>query len=92
VIKFIKRNHWERIGTTSDYAMGLTEKEITVLQLRSNGLTQVEVAKRLKISQAAVSDFEKNAYRKLAEAQEMVEFAKSANIKLPASPYKGVRR
>lgn len=71
--------------------MGLTEKEISVLQLRNQGLTQVEVAKRLKISQAAVSDFEKNAYRKLGEAQEMLEFARSAKLKLPSSPYKGVR-
>jgi transcriptional regulator len=71
--------------------MGLTEKEINVLQLRNQGLTQVEVAKRLKISQAAVSDFEKNAYRKLVDAQQMLEFAKDAKIKLPSSPY-GVRK
>lgn len=72
--------------------MGLTEKEITVLQLRSDGLTQAEVAKRLKISQAAVSSFEKNAYRKLADAQETLDFAKGMKLTPPTSPYKGVRK
>jgi Tfx family DNA-binding protein len=71
--------------------MGLTEKEIKVLQLRSEGLTQVEVAKRLKISQAAVSEFEKNAYRKLQDAQETLDFAKEMKLKVPSSPY-GVRK
>ena len=60
--------------------MGLTEKEVTVLQLRGQGLTQVDVAKRMKISQAAVSDFEKNAHRKLTDAQEMLDYAKQAGI------------
>jgi transcriptional regulator len=57
--------------------VGLTDKEKTVLQLRSEGLTQIEVAKRLKISQAAVSDFEKNGQLKFREAQETIEFMKS---------------
>jgi transcriptional regulator len=74
--------------------MGFTEKEIAVLQLRSQGLTQVEVAKRLKITQAAVSSFEKNAHSKLRDAQEMLDYAKSSGIKLPALPsyLRGVRR
>jgi Tfx family DNA-binding protein len=57
--------------------LGLTEKEKTVLQMRHDGLTQIEVAKRLKISQAAVSDFEKNARQKIREAQETLDFAKT---------------
>jgi len=69
--------------------MGLTEKEILVLQLRNQGLTQTEVAKKLKISQAAVSDFENNAYKKLFEAQQTLEFARQEKIELPA---RGVRR
>jgi transcriptional regulator len=68
--------------------VGFTEKEIQVLQLRNQGLTQVEVAKKLKISQAAVSDFEKNAHRKLIDAQETLEYAKQAGI----TPRKGVHR
>lgn len=61
--------------------MGLTEKEKQVLQLRKQGLTQVEVAKRLKISQAAVSDFEKNARQKLLEAEETLAFAKELGVR-----------
>jgi transcriptional regulator len=76
--------------------MGLTEKEVQVLQLRSQGLTQIAVAKRLKISQAAVSDFEKNAHKKLKDAEEMLAFAKSIDVAVRTSPYpvptKGVRR
>jgi len=58
----------------------LTEKEIGVLELRAKGLTQVEVAKKLGISQAAVSDFEKNARRKIYEAQEILDVAKTLGI------------
>ena len=63
--------------------VALTEKELAVLRLRKEGLTQVEVSKRLKISQAAISSFEKNAYRKLVDAQEMLELARKEKISLP---------
>ena len=61
--------------------MALTEKEINVLKLRTKGLTQVQVAKRLKISQAAVSDFEKNARRKIDEARATLKVAKELGVK-----------
>jgi len=54
----------------------LTEKEIQVLTLRKQGLTQVEVAKKLGITQAAVSNFEKNAHRKISDAKETLEIAR----------------
>jgi transcriptional regulator len=57
--------------------LGLTEKERQVLQLRGKGLTQTDVAQRLGISQAAVSDFEKNARKKIIEAQETIEFSRT---------------
>lgn len=56
--------------------VGLTEKEKQVLQLRNKGLTQIEVAKKLNITQAAVSDFQKNAKQKIIEAQETLDFSK----------------
>ncbi len=59
----------------------LTEKEIRVLELRAKGLTQIEVSKELKISQAAVSHFEKNALKKIKEARETIETAKRLGIK-----------
>ncbi|MBR9701215.1 helix-turn-helix domain-containing protein [Candidatus Woesearchaeota archaeon] len=71
--------------------MGLTAKEIAVLQLRSQGLTQNQVAKRLKISQAAVSSFEQNAYRKLKDAEEILSFAKELGLKSKKDPYEEVR-
>ncbi|MFC1648428.1 LuxR C-terminal-related transcriptional regulator [Nanoarchaeota archaeon] len=58
----------------------LTEKEIQVLELRNKGLTQVDVAKKLKITQAAVSNFEKNAHRKIISAKETVEVARRLGI------------
>jgi Tfx family DNA-binding protein len=60
--------------------VALTEKEINVLKLRAQRLTQVEVAKRLQISQAAVSDFEKNARRKIEEARATLKLAEELEV------------
>lgn len=57
--------------------MSLTGKEIEVLKLRNKGLKQSEVAKKLKISQPAVSLFEKNAKRKIKEAKEILALIKN---------------
>ncbi|MGV8168989.1 MAG: sigma factor-like helix-turn-helix DNA-binding protein [Candidatus Nanoarchaeia archaeon] len=54
----------------------LTEKEIEVLRLRKASLTQVEVAKKLGISQAAVSSFEKNALKKIEDAENTFAYGK----------------
>jgi hypothetical protein len=59
----------------------LTEKEIQVLELRAKGLTQKEVSKKLDISQAAISHFEKNALKKISEAKKKLETAKMLGIK-----------
>ena len=59
----------------------LTEKEIRVLELRAKKLTQIEVSKKLGISQAAVSHFEKNALKKIKEARETIKTARKLNIK-----------
>ncbi|MGV8161940.1 MAG: sigma factor-like helix-turn-helix DNA-binding protein [Candidatus Nanoarchaeia archaeon] len=58
----------------------LTQKEIEVLRLRKAHLTQVEVAKKLGISQAAVSSFEKNALKKIDESHELLKFASKNNF------------
>jgi HTH-type transcriptional regulator, fmd operon transcriptional regulator len=60
----------------------LTEKEIEVLKLRRAGLTQVDVASRLNVSQAAVSSFEKNAFRKIEDSKEVIKFANSMKLKV----------
>ena len=58
----------------------LTEKEIEVLELRAKKLIQIDVSKKLKISQAAVSHFEKNALRKIKEAEQILEIAKKLGL------------
>lgn len=54
----------------------LTEKEIEVLKLKENGLTQIEISKKLKITQPAVSKFYNNSLKKIKEAQEILEIKK----------------
>ena len=60
----------------------LTEKERKVLEFRKKGLKQVDIARKLNISQPAVSAFEANALRKIKEAAETVEFARDNGIKI----------
>ncbi len=59
----------------------LTEKEIGVLKLRKANLTQIEVARKLGISQAAVSSFEKNAQKKINEAAIVMQIAKNLELR-----------
>lgn len=59
----------------------LTEKEIQILELRAKKLTQIEVSKKLGISQAAVSHFETNALRKIKQAKQTIEVAKKLGLK-----------
>lgn len=54
----------------------LTKKEIKVLELRKIKLTQIEVAMKLHISQAAVSNFEKRAHDKIRDADIVLKKAK----------------
>lgn len=60
----------------------LTEKEVEVLKLKQSGMTQVEIAKRLKISQPAVSNFYKNALRKFREAEEIHKLKEELDIEI----------
>lgn len=59
----------------------LTEKEISVLKLKKQGLTQIEIAKKLKISQPAVSSFYNNAIRKIKEAEDILKLKKELGVK-----------
>ncbi|MBS3134214.1 helix-turn-helix domain-containing protein [Candidatus Woesearchaeota archaeon] len=58
----------------------LTEKEIEVLKLVKEGLTQKEVSKRLKISQPAVSNFYNNALKKIKDAKEILKLKREMKI------------
>ncbi|MEI7718900.1 MAG: LuxR C-terminal-related transcriptional regulator [archaeon] len=59
----------------------LTEKEIEVLKLKKQGLTQSEMAKKFKISQPAISNFYKNAMSKIKQAEEIIKIKKEIGIK-----------
>jgi transcriptional regulator len=58
----------------------LTEKELQVLQRRARGESQQQVARALKISQAAVSKFETNAHRKILEAERLLGLSSDLGI------------
>ncbi|MCC7574037.1 helix-turn-helix domain-containing protein [Candidatus Woesearchaeota archaeon] len=61
----------------------LTKKEYEILELRSKQkLTQTEIANKLKISQAAVSKFERSAHKKIREAQKILNITQKLKIKL----------
>jgi transcriptional regulator len=58
----------------------LTEKEIEVLKLKKKGLTQIEIAKKLKITQPAVSSFYNKALNKIKQAEEIVKIKEEMGI------------
>jgi hypothetical protein len=58
----------------------LTQKEIEVLRLRKRGLKQSEIALRLKISQAAVSDFLNNALKKIQNSIDTLDLVKELGL------------
>ncbi|MFA5764362.1 MAG: LuxR C-terminal-related transcriptional regulator [archaeon] len=59
----------------------LTEKEIEVLRLKKRGLTQSEIAKKLKISQPAVSNFYNNALWKIKDAEEVLKLKREEGLR-----------
>jgi transcriptional regulator len=59
----------------------LTEKEVAVLKLQRDGFTQTEIARKLKISQPAVSSFYKNAINKIKDAEDILKLKKELKIK-----------
>ncbi len=59
----------------------LTPKEIKVLKLKKKNFTQLKIAKKLKISQPAVSKFYKNAIGKIKDAEEVLKLKKEIGVK-----------
>ena len=60
----------------------LTKREIQILELRKKGLKQEDIAKRLNLSQPAVSNFEKNANKKIKETLETLKIIKKMGVKI----------
>ena len=59
----------------------LTTKEIEVVKLKKKGLTQIEIAKKLKISQPAISNFYNNAMHKIGDAEAVIKLKKELKLK-----------
>jgi len=59
----------------------LSEKEVEVLKLKKKRLTQLEISKKLKISQPAVSKFYNNAIKKIKDAEDVLELKKELRLK-----------
>ncbi len=59
----------------------LTEKEIAVLELKLKDFTQLEIAKKLRISQPAVSKFYNNALAKIKDAEQVLRLKKELGVK-----------
>ena len=60
----------------------LTEKEIEVLKLKKEGLSQMDIARKLNISQPAVSNFYNNAIWKMKDAEEILMLKQSLRLDL----------
>jgi len=58
----------------------LTDKELDILKLKKEGLTQTGIAKKLKISQPAVSSFYNNALKKIRDAEEVLKLKKELGL------------
>ncbi len=58
----------------------LTQKAKQALELRKKDFKQTEIASKLKLSQPAVSSFERNALNKIRSAKKFMEFAKEMGI------------
>ena len=58
----------------------LTEKGIEVMKLRKKGLKQAEIARKLKISQPAISAFENNILRKVNDSISTINLIKGLGL------------
>jgi transcriptional regulator len=58
----------------------ITEREIEVLKLKKQGLTQVEIAKKLKVSPAAVSGFYSAVLKKINDSKETLKIAREFKL------------
>lgn len=60
----------------------LTKREIEVLKLRKRGLKQKEIAKKLNLSQPAISKFENNVKIKINDSLNTIKTLKELGVKI----------
>ena len=65
----------------------LTKKEIEVLKLVKRGMKQCDIAKKLKISQPAISVFKNKAYKKLQNARKLIKIFKEIGVDVEEDEY-----
>jgi len=75
----------------------LTGRQVEVLKLRKQGLTQEEVARRLKTTRENVSILEKRAYENISRAKATIDFLDELEISVqvmvpPGTPLRDVHR
>ena len=58
----------------------LTKREIEVLGLIRDGLTQIAVSKKIHISQPAISGLYNNALRKIKDSKEVLAIAHNLGV------------
>ncbi len=58
----------------------ITDRERSILERRARGDTQAEVATALNISQSVVCRVERRAYKKLLDAQAVINTMKELNV------------
>ncbi len=58
-----------------------TKRELEIMKLKKRGLTQIEIAKKLKISQPSVSFFDNKIKRKIRDLQRGNKTIKKLKIK-----------
>ena len=58
----------------------ITGKELKVLRLKKEGLAQIEIAKKLKISPSAVSGFYAAVLKKVEDSKETLKIAKEFKL------------
>ncbi len=62
------------------YAVGLTDREKRVLQLKAGGLNAYEIARKLRVDAANIYRADGNARRKLRRAKLDLEFAEEIGV------------
>jgi Tfx family DNA-binding protein len=60
----------------------LTKREIEIIKLRKKGLKQKEIAKKLGLSQPAISKFENNVKRKIKDSLDTIKIVKKLGVRI----------
>jgi DNA-binding NarL/FixJ family response regulator len=60
--------------------MKLTERELLILKFKRQGLSDYKIARRINVDPPSITRSKRNAYRKLDQAQNDLEYAQLFGI------------